>query len=109
MKKYLALFIKSLLIFTAVTLLVLLIVGLVLLLDWPWWTGFFFVLFFTGLAIGIFLLRKMMRRRREKNFVDQIVSHDDMQMKGMADQEREQSRQLQASWTEAIETLSILT
>ncbi len=46
-----------------------------------------------------------MRRRREKNFVDQIVSHDDMQMKGMADQEREQSRQLQASWTEAIETL----
>jgi len=105
MKKYLALFIKFLLIFTVVALLALLVVGLILLLDWPWWTGFFFVLFFIGLAIGIFLIRKMMLRRREKQFVDQIVSRDDMQLKGMAEKEKEQSRQLQASWTEAIETL----
>ena len=105
MKKYLAVFIKSLLVLTAVALVVLLVVGLVLLLDWPWWTGFFFVLFFIGLAIGVFWLRKMILRRREKQFVNQIVSHDDMQLKGMADQEKEQSRLLQASWTEAIETL----
>ena len=105
MKKYLAVFIKSLLLLTAVTLVVLLVVGLVLLLDWPWWTGFFFILFFIGLAIGVFWLRKMILRRREKQFVNQIVSHDDMQLKGMADQEKEQSRLLQASWTEAIETL----
>jgi len=105
MKKYLAIFIKSLLAVTAAALVVLLIVGLVLLLDWPWWTGFFFVLLFLGLAIGFFLLRKMLLRRREQQFVSQIVSHDDMQLKGMADKEKEQSRQLQASWTEAIDTL----
>ena len=105
MKKFLAIFLKSLLVITVVTLVALLVVGMVLLLDWPWWTGFFFVLFFICLAIGIFLIRKMILRRREKQFVSQIVSHDDMQLKGMADQEKEQSRQLQASWTEAIETL----
>jgi len=105
MKKYLAIFIKSLLALIAVALVGLLIVGLVLVLDWPWWTGFFFVLFFICLGIAIYLLRKMMLRRREKQFVDQIVSHDDMQLKGMAEKEKEQSRLLQASWTEAIETL----
>ena len=105
MKKYLAIFIKSLLVVTGITLVGLLVVGLVLLLDWPWWTGFFFVLFFVFLAIGIFLFRKMILRRREKQFVSQIVSQDDMQLKGMADKEKEQSRQLQASWAEAIETL----
>ena len=105
MKKYPAVIIKSLLVITAVVLVALMVVILVLLLDWPWWTGFFFVLFFIGLAIGIFLLRKMMLRRREKQFVSQIVSQDDMQMKGMAEKEKEQSRQLQASWTEAMETL----
>ncbi len=105
MKKYLAIFIKSLLVLTAIALIALLVVGLVLLLDWPWWTGFFFVLFFLGIAIGIYLLRKMLSRRREKQFVDQIVSQDDLLLKGMADREKEQARQLQASWTEAIDTL----
>lgn len=105
MKKILAIFIKSLLVLVAVVLVALLIVGAVLLLDWPWWTGFFFVLFFLGVALGIYLIRKMLLRRREKQFVDQIVSQDDMLLKGMADKEREQSQQLQASWTEAINTL----
>lgn len=105
MKTFLAIFLKSLLVVAAVTLVVLLVVGLVLMLAWPWWTGFFFVLFFIGIAIGVYLLRKIVRRRREQQFVNQIVSHDDMQLKGMADQEKEQSRLLQANWTEAIETL----
>lgn len=105
MKKFLAIFIKSLLIFTAFALVILLIAGLILMLDWPWWTGFFFVLFFIGLGIGVFLVRKIVLRRREKQFVNQIVSQDDMQLRGMAEKEREQSRQLQASWTEAMETL----
>ncbi|MCB2181954.1 MAG: hypothetical protein KQH63_08005 [Desulfobulbaceae bacterium] len=105
MKKFLAVFIKSLLVFTAVALTVLLIVGLVLLLDWPWWTGFFFALLIIGLAIGGFLLRKMILRRREQQFVEQIVSQDDLQLKGMAEQEKEESRLLQIRWKEAIETL----
>lgn len=105
MKKLLSVLIKTLLLLTTLALLALLIVGAVLILNWPWWTGFFFILVFIGLAICVFLLRKMILRRREEQFVNQIVSQDDMQLKGMADKEREQIRQLQSSWTEAMETL----
>ena len=105
MKKFMGVIIKSLLALTAVVLLLLLVAGLVLLLDWPWWTGFFFALLLAGLVIGGFLLRKTMLRRKEQQFVDQIISQDDMQLKGMADKEKEESQLLQASWKEAIDTL----
>ncbi|MEA3546661.1 MAG: type VI secretion protein IcmF/TssM N-terminal domain-containing protein [Thermodesulfobacteriota bacterium] len=97
--------IKSLLVITAVVLVSLLIAGGVLLLDWPWWTGFFFALLLTGLAIGVFLLRKAMRRRKEQQFVDQIISQDDIRLKDMADKDKEESQLLQARWKEAIDTL----
>ena len=105
MKKFIGVIIKSLLVMTAVVLVLLLVAGGVLLLDWPWWTGFFFALLLAGLAIGVFLIRKAMKRRREQQFVDQIISQDDIRLKGMADKDKEQSQLLQARWKEAIDTL----
>lgn len=105
MKQILRLIVKSLLILTAVSLVLLLIAGVVLLLDWPWWTGVFVALFFVGLGIGLVFLFKMVKRRKEQQFVDQIVSQDEMQLKAMAAKEREESQLLQGQWKEAIDTL----
>ncbi len=105
MKKILGIILKSLLVLVVIALVFLLIAGCVLMLDWPWWTGVFFVLLLVGLAAGVYLIRKIILRRREQNFVDQIISQDEVRLKGMADREREESQLLQARWKEAIETL----
>ncbi len=87
-------------------LLVLLIVfGAVLGLDWPWWTGLFILLGLVGLIIGLFLLKKILSRRREQHFVNQIVEQDDRRLKGLSDKERQQSKALQERWKEAVDTL----
>ncbi len=105
MKQFWRILIKSLLVITGLALVMLLVAGLVLILDWPWWTGFFFLLLLFGAAIGIVLVRKILRRRREQQFVDQIISQDDLKLKAMADQERDEAQLLQARWKEAIDTL----
>ncbi len=87
-------------------LLVLLIVfGVVLGLDWPWWTGLFILLGLAGLVMGLFLLKKIMSRRREQHFVNQIVEQDNRRLKGLSDKERQQSKALQERWKEAVDTL----
>ena len=105
MKQFWRILIKSLLVITGLALVILLVAGLVLILDWPWWTGFFFLLLLFGAAIGVILVRKMLRRRGEQQFVDQIISQDDLKLKAMAAQERDESQLLQARWKEAIDTL----
>ncbi|MBI5556199.1 MAG: type VI secretion system protein ImpL [Deltaproteobacteria bacterium] len=105
MKQFWRILIKSLLVITGIALLLLLIAGLVLVLDWPWWTGSFFILLIFGVAIGVLLVRKIINRRKEQQFVDQIISQDDLRLKAMADKERDESQLLQARWKEAIETL----
>ncbi|MEW6518203.1 MAG: type VI secretion protein IcmF/TssM N-terminal domain-containing protein [Thermodesulfobacteriota bacterium] len=105
MKQFWQILIKSFLAVTGLALIILLVAGLVLILDWPWWTGFFFLLLLFGAAIGVILVRKMLRRRREQQFVEQIISQDDLKLKAMAAQERDEAQLLQTRWKEAIDTL----
>jgi type VI secretion system protein ImpL len=105
MKQLLLKILKVFLIIGAVLLGLLLVFGVVLFLDWPWWVGLFILLGLLGLGLGLVFFRKIWRRRREQRFVDQIIEQDDSHLKDLGYQERERSRELQGGWKEAIDAL----
>jgi len=96
---------KIALILAGILLLGLLLVGAVLVLNWPWWTVLFLVLGLIGLGLGVIFIRKIWLRNREQQFLDQVIKQDDLRIRSLADQEREQSQELQDKWKEAIATL----
>ncbi len=96
---------KITLLVTGVLLLILIVCGIVLSLNWPWWTGFFILLGLAGLVVGLIFLKKIWDKRKEDDFVNQIIQQDDMQLKTMAEQEKNQAREMQERWKEAITTL----
>lgn len=105
MKQILLKILKVVLIVSAVLLALLLVFGVVLSLDWPWWVGLFILLGLVGIGIGLLLLKKMWQRRREQDFVQEVIAQDDSYLKTLDDREKERSKELQARWKEAIETL----
>ncbi|RPJ04401.1 MAG: type VI secretion system protein ImpL, partial [Deltaproteobacteria bacterium] len=98
-------YLKVFLILLAVLLIILLVFGLVLSLDWPWWVGIFILLFLAGLGIGFLFLRRIWLRRREQQFVDQVIEQDASRMKALAGKERDDLKDLQDRWKEAVEAL----
>lgn len=105
MKGALVKFFKWFFIVAGIILVVLLVFGGVLLLDWPWWVGFFVLLGLVGLGIACLFLKKIWARRREQQFVNQIIEQDEAQMNRLAEKDRGEARELQDRWKEAIEAL----
>ena len=105
MKEMLLKLLKIFLVAVAVILIILLVFGIVLSLDWPWWVGFFLLLILVGLGIGFLLLRKIWLRRREQQFVQQVIEQDEAHLKTLTEKERDASKELQDRWKEAIEAL----
>ncbi|MGV8074539.1 MAG: type VI secretion protein IcmF/TssM N-terminal domain-containing protein [Syntrophobacteraceae bacterium] len=105
MKDKLVKFFKWFFIVTAGILVVLLVFGGVLLLDWPWWVGIFILLGIIGLGIAMLFVKKIWARRREQKFVHQIIEQDEAQLSRMAEKDRSEARELQDRWKEAIEAL----
>lgn len=60
---------KILLIVTVCAVVVLMIFGMVLVMNWPWWVGIFIILLVAGLGFGLVFLRAIWCRRREQHFV----------------------------------------
>jgi type VI secretion system protein ImpL len=98
-------FLKIVLVCAVAILLVLLIFGLVLALGWPWWVGFFLLLFLVGLGIGILFLRTIWLRRREQQFVQQVIAQDEAHLKSIKGKERDDLKELQDRWKEAVQSL----
>ena len=96
---------KIALIVFAVILVILLVFGIVLSLDWPLWMGFFLLLILVGLGIGFLFLRKIMLRRKEQRFVQQVIEQDESHLKALTGKERDELKDLQDRWKEAIEAL----
>lgn len=94
--------IKVILIATGVALVLLLFAMLIITLGWY---GFFIVLGIIGLTVAGLYFRKIWLRRREQRFVNQIVEQDENLQKGQSDKEREQRRELQDRWKDAMGTL----
>jgi len=98
-------FVKIFLVIAALLLIILLVFGVVYLLDWPWWVGLFLLLGLLGLGIAYLFLRKLFLRRREQRFVQQVIEQDEAHQKSLAGKEREELKDLQDRWKEAVETL----
>lgn len=105
MKQFFLKTLKVFLIIAAILLVALLVFGIVLSLDLPWWVGFFILLGILGLWLGLLFLKKILLRRKEQHFVDQIIEQDDSYIKNMGNKEKERLGDLQARWKEAMKAL----
>jgi len=97
--------VKIFLVVVAVLLAIALVFGAVYFLDWPWWVGIFLLLVLFGVGIGLLFLRKIWHRRQEQKFVQQVIEQDEAHIKSLTGKEREDLKELQNRWKEAIETL----
>jgi len=105
MKERFNIYFKYFLYIAAALLVILLIAGLVLVFDWPWWVGLCLLLLLAGLALGGFFLRKIWIRRREQNFVNDIGEQDLAKARALSHQEKSELNSLQERWKSAVETL----
>jgi type VI secretion system protein ImpL len=105
MKTNLVKFLKVFLIAAAAILILLLLFGVALLLDWPWWMGFFLGLVLAGLVVGGFFVRKVLLRRREQSFVQEVIEQDESRLRAASEKERDEFRELQERWKGAVEAL----
>ncbi|MBI5657910.1 MAG: type VI secretion system protein ImpL, partial [Geobacter sp.] len=96
---------KGVLVFTLLALLLLLLFGLALWIGWPWWVGFFLLIGVAGAALVAVLIRKMLMRRKEQMFVQDVIAQDESTRKSLAPKEQDAARELQARWKEAIDAL----
>jgi len=105
MKERILKILKVFLMASIVVLVVLLVFGLVLLMQWPWWVALFLLLLVAGLVIGGVTLLKVWAKRREQRFVQEVLDQDESRMKAMSAKERDDLRELQERWKEAVGTL----
>ena len=105
MKERILKILKVFLMASVVVLVVLLVFGLVLLMRWPWWVALFLLLLVAGLVIGGVTLWKVWAKRREQRFVQEVLDQDESRMKAMSAKERDDQRELQERWKEAVGTL----
>jgi type VI secretion system protein ImpL len=83
----------------------LLVVGSVLVFDWPWWVGAFLALLLAGLALAGLSLRRLWLRRREQHSARQAGEQDLAQKRARAERETSTLIRLQKEWKIAIDTL----
>jgi type VI secretion system protein ImpL len=98
-------FLKVVLVLAVAILVILLVFGLVLAVGWPLWAGFFLLLFLVGLGIGILFLRTIWLRKREQQFVQQVIAQDEAHLKSIKGKERDDLQNLQDRWKEAVQSL----
>ena len=79
--------------------------GLILWLEWPWWVGFFVFLGLAGLWIGGLSVKKLLLRRREQHFVNQIIDQDQAYVQNLGGASKDSARELQERWKEAMDAL----
>lgn len=105
MYRFLVSCLKILLLVSLAVLLILLVFGLALALGWPWWTGAFMLIGLSGLVAGFLFLKKIWLRRRERRFINQVIAQDEAYIQSLGEKERQNSKELQQRWKEAIQTL----
>ena len=105
MRDHLRKLLKIILLVAAALLILLVVFGVVLVLDWPWWVGVFLVLVLVGLGIGGLFLRRVLLRRKEQRFVQEVIAQDEARLKAVSGKERDELTALQGRWKEAVEIL----
>ncbi len=105
MKKILIVFLKILLFVFLLALIGGVTFALVLWMDWPWWVGLCFILVYFVLYCLWLLLRKIILRRREQSFVNEVIAQDEEYRKSLGNGDGS-ALELQTAWKEAIDTLN---
>ena len=106
MKKILITLLKFVFLVSILAVIGLLTFGLVIWMDWSWWVGLCFILVYVGVYCIWILVRKILLRRREKKFVNEVIAQDDTYRQNAGDGDFATEQDLQARWKEAIETLN---
>jgi type VI secretion system protein ImpL len=97
--------IKYVIILLAAVLVCLISFGIVLILGWPWWVGFFLLIGFAGLAMAAFIVRQILKKKKEQEFVSRIIEQDEAYIKTLKDDEKKNFTELQDRFREAINAL----
>ncbi|WP_319525621.1 type VI secretion protein IcmF/TssM N-terminal domain-containing protein [uncultured Desulfosarcina sp.] len=105
MKSLIMKILKYFLLLLLTALVLLLIFGGVLMIGWPLWVGIFFVIGLLGLILGVVFIKKLMARKNEQRFVQQIIAQDDSRIRNLSGGDQTGSRELQNRWKESIEAL----
>ncbi len=105
MKKILVKCLWGLLILFLLLLLGVVIVGMTIRLDWPWWVALCLVFGLFGFGLFLLFLRKILRRRREQRFVNEIVAQDEAAQKDLDGSDRQKAKELQNRWMESVQKL----
>ena len=106
MKKTLIILLKFVFLVSILAIIGLLTFGLVIWMTWSWWVGLCFILVYIGIYCIWILVRKILLRRREKKFVNEVIAQDDTYRQNAGDGDFATEQDLQARWKEAIETLN---
>lgn len=78
---------------------------LVLGAGWPWWVGIFILLGLLGLILCLAFVKKLLLRRREQRFVQQVIEQDESYFRGLPEKEKQGMKGLQSQWKEAVAAL----
>jgi len=71
----------------------------------PWWVGLVVIAGLLGLAIAVIYLKKYFLRRREKEFVRNVIAQNEASIERAPIHERTHLKELQEKWKESVELL----
>ena len=94
----------ALFVFLAIVI-ILAVFGLVLVLNWPWWMALFLIAILAGMGVGWLLLRKILARRKEQRFVQDVIAQDEARIQSLSARERDEMKELQDRWKETVDML----
>ena len=105
MKNLLVKILKVSLVAFLVLLIILLVFGLVVWMDSPWWVGLAVLAILAASGIGFLFLRRILTRRREQQFVQEVIEQDEARIRTFTGKERDEMKALQDRWKEAVDAL----
>jgi type VI secretion system protein ImpL len=106
MKKKLAFLLKIFFIFSLLVFIGFVVFAGVLWAGWPWWVCFFIIAGLIGILLWVWLIYKLLLRKKEQQFVSQIIEQDNAAMASRDQKSREISKEMQEKWKQAIAALS---
>ncbi|MEE4364248.1 MAG: type VI secretion protein IcmF/TssM N-terminal domain-containing protein, partial [Desulfotignum sp.] len=105
MKKTIAFLFKLFLIIALLIFVGFVVFAGVLWAGWPWWVCFFIIAGLTGILLGVWFIKKLLVRKKEQQFVSQIIEQDNAALASRDQKSREVSKEMQDKWKQAIDAL----
>lgn len=81
------------------------IAALVVFMRWPWWVGLPLAAGFLSVVFGLLFLKKYLLRRRERQFVRQVIDQDVSAIGNAPPHEQRHLKDLQEKWKTSVDLL----